>query len=501
MLNVLLTLGALQVAGMVALLVRTKTLALMLGPEGVGVLGTVDKLLATVTQTVSFSLPFAALRFLPELWSQNPVEFAVLFRRMRNLLLVIAALTMIVTFLVTTLTPRFWGDQLLPYRSVLLCAFCGVPAVMFVPFLQNAIAGRLKHNLSLLFSLANTVLLTLAGVVGVWWNGLQGQYLLYALTSLMLVVPVMWFTERVPGQCQENEKRAFSIRLPVRVWTFGLALSTLAFIAPFAALYMNYQVLGVFGAETAGWMQAAIGIGLVARNLLGTAHPLYLTPNLNRGGTAAERLHWAGEFQRTFSFVCLIAVLPLVLFPRLVIELVYSANFVPGSRFVSLFVAAEVLTLLAGTYQALIVAFNHMAFHVIQNVIAQGVVLLLAFLVIKPYGIVGAGLAAVAAQLVLYAGSTLFLRWRYHIRLPLRDNLHMLYIVLSLFLAGLAGALDTTFSWRTVFWKALLFAVLSAGLTLFLTRKDRENISRFIRQMWLCIESFTVIGLKPDWRR
>ena len=63
MLRVLLTIGAVQVATMLVLLARTKILAVMLGPESVGVMAVIDKLLAVIVGTVSLSLPFAAVRF------------------------------------------------------------------------------------------------------------------------------------------------------------------------------------------------------------------------------------------------------------------------------------------------------------------------------------------------------------------------------------------------------------------------------------------------------
>ena len=48
MLRALLTIGALQVITMLVLLVRTKTLALTLGPELVGVMAVIEKLLAVI---------------------------------------------------------------------------------------------------------------------------------------------------------------------------------------------------------------------------------------------------------------------------------------------------------------------------------------------------------------------------------------------------------------------------------------------------------------------
>src|SRR5688572_7161843 len=118
MLNALLTLGGLQLLTMLVLLLRTKTLAIMLGPDGVGLLGIVDKLLATVAQTVSLSLPFAAVRFLPELWSRSQDEFVGIAHRMRNLLLLLSLIATVFGLATTTFWPQSWGKELLPYENI-----------------------------------------------------------------------------------------------------------------------------------------------------------------------------------------------------------------------------------------------------------------------------------------------------------------------------------------------------------------------------------------------
>src|SRR5678816_75446 len=73
--------------------------------------------------------------------------------------------------------------------------------------------------------------------------------------------------------------------LPSTFWRFSGTLMLLTFVMPYAALQVYYTVLGQLGATTAGWMQAAIGLSLSVRTLLGSAHPVFLTPHVNRGGT------------------------------------------------------------------------------------------------------------------------------------------------------------------------------------------------------------------------
>src|SRR5690349_20055951 len=86
MFRAFLTIGVMQLFTMLLQVVRTKTLAVLLGSEWIGVMGAVDRLLAVIAQTVSLSFPFAAVRFLPKLWTTNPVEFRRVFTSMRNIL-------------------------------------------------------------------------------------------------------------------------------------------------------------------------------------------------------------------------------------------------------------------------------------------------------------------------------------------------------------------------------------------------------------------------------
>ena len=58
----------------------------------------VDELLALFVQTVSLSLPYAALRFLPELWNSNRVECYRCFRAMSVTLVGLAAVASLTGF-------------------------------------------------------------------------------------------------------------------------------------------------------------------------------------------------------------------------------------------------------------------------------------------------------------------------------------------------------------------------------------------------------------------
>ncbi len=503
MLRSLLTIGFLQVLTMVVMLGRTKGLALLLGPEMVGVMGVIDRLLAVISQTAALSLPFAAVRFLPARWARGQTAFRDLLGRMVKALLLLVGTATVVSLALTVLTPGVWGAELTGYRSILLAAFLALPTLALAPFLQNALAGRLQHNRAMIFSLGHAAVLTATSLLGVWWMGLAGFYALYAAAGVLLAWPVIRWLRRpaaagmpavaagapatsatpetppvapAPGGAGEDADAPPRFLLPWPVWRFCLFLLGLTFTSPFAALFVGYQMLGIFGAETTGWMQAALGIALAVRAVLGSAHPVFLTPNVNRDGTPAERLHWANEYQKTLACLIVVAVPPLLLFPHLAIQALYSSEFVPGAPFVFLFVLVEVVGLLAGTYQSLVIAQDRMGFHVAQNVTAQLLLIGVAAVLIPRHGIAGAALAGLAAQAFLYLATTLFLRHQYGLRVPPRNLILYGLMLASLLASGWLGAAARPLTPGSVALKGAAYAAVLALLAPLLTRQDRANL-------------------------
>lgn len=480
MLKALLTIGLLQIVIMLVNVLRTKALAVLLGPDWLGVMAVVDKLLGVVTQTAALSMPFAALRFVPELTAEGSRQGAAVLHGMRNFLALAAVATTTAGTLVTAFAPGVWGDELRQYRSILFVGFLCLPVLTFVPFLQSAIAARLRHNASMLFALAHSIVLIVASVAGVWWGGLIGLYVVYAALGLVLVLITV---RRVDAAAGEHSTTRFAIALPRRIWNFSLALSGLAFVVPFAALYVHYAVLGRFGAETAGWMAAAMGVGFSVRTLLGSASSVFLTPNVNRGGSRHSRMSWVGDYHRTLAVLCGVIAPPLLLFPDVILRVLYSDQFLAAAPFVSLFVVAEIVALLSGTYQSLIIAFNDITFHVIQNVLAQSLLLGLALWLIPAHGILGAGLAGLSAPLFLYVSTALFLRHKHGLTVPLRSAVLAVWVSVAAGLAGMIGASHGGISIGTVAWKMGLYACVVIGLCPFLTAGDRASIRRVARQV------------------
>ena len=156
-------------------------------------------------------------------------------------------------------------------------------------------------------------------------------------------------------------------------------------------------------------MQAAMGVALAVRGVLGSAHPVYLTPHLNKGGSWQERMQWAARFQNTWCLISGVLVPPLLLMANFAIAMLYAPSFLPATPFVYLFVIAEMLAMLAGTYQGIMVAADRLRFHVAQNVAAQLIFIGIAWVSIPRWGIAGAAFGAIASYLFLFFASSIYL--------------------------------------------------------------------------------------------
>lgn len=433
----LVGIGMLQLVSMLLLVLRTKILALTIGVNGVGAIANLDALAAVIAQTLSLSLPFAALRFLPAARRESPDAADRLYRRMLFVLLVAIIPITVLAMSTAWAAPQLFGRALVPYRGTMLLAFAGLPVIALVPFLTNAYAGMAGHLPSMRLAVAHAAVILLAATAAALGLGVNGFYAVYAALGIGLVV-VAATRLAAPGIRRDQRLRVAvrdAVRLPLDMWRFAAWLLPLAFLTPYVMWFVKYSTLKLYGVESTGILQAAIGISLSVRALLGAAHAVFLTPNVNRHVDPSARIAWADEFQRTTGLLFILALPPLLLFADVAIRLLYAPSFLAGSVFVALFVAAEVISMLSGTYQSLIVAGDRMRFHVLQNLGAQALLAATAAVALPRLGLAGAGLAALAAPLFLAMTTLTFLHRAYGVR-PSADAMRVSLLTLGVLIVG-----------------------------------------------------------------
>src|SRR5260370_41054133 len=107
MLRMIAGIGVLQVAVTLVNLLRSKVVAVLLGPEGVGVIGLVDQLVQLVLYASTLSLPFAAVRFLSRAHSEGQEAFTRSFGSFLRALLILTSVGTVLGGGVALVRPDF----------------------------------------------------------------------------------------------------------------------------------------------------------------------------------------------------------------------------------------------------------------------------------------------------------------------------------------------------------------------------------------------------------
>lgn len=474
---------------MLLLVMRTKVLALTVGVDGIGTIASVDALTAVISQTLSMSLPFAALRFLPAALRSSPAETDLLYRRMRLLLSTLLVPATLVCLVVALIAPQLFGTALVPYRRTMMLAFAGLPVVGLIPFLTNAYAGAVGYMPSMRLMVAHGGVMVIAAVAAAAGLGVDGFYAVYAVLGITLVV-VAAGRLAVPGFTGADRRPLLfrdALQLPPAIWRFAAWLLPLAFLAPYAAWFVRYSTLKLYGIDNAGILQAAIGISLSVRAVLGAAHPVFLTPNVNRHPDPDSRMAWANQFQRTTGLVFALTLPPLLLYSDVALRILYAPAFLAGSGFVALFVASEVISLLSGTYQALIVAGDRLRFNLFQNLTAQALLVATAAVALPRIGLAGAGLAALSAPLFMLASTLAFLHFQYGVRPSPGAVRTSLLAVAILLVGGIVGSRYPGLSPNVLGAKAAVCAALWLAALALIPAEDRAQLQRGVSlvRRWL----------------
>jgi O-antigen/teichoic acid export membrane protein len=404
------SLGAIQVVAMCFQLVRAKVAAVTLGPDGVGVISLIDQVAGLVAQLCTFSLPFAAMKFLSAAHSEGQHAFAKLYVAFLRLLLAVSLAGAACGSAVLIWWPSVLGDELVGYAEIAVLALLAVPAMNLIALLTNTMAAAQRVHAAAAYGAYSAAAIAVLCTLGVLLDGLRGYYVGALITPAAVVLAGVWYL-------YSREKLSIfghhislwrEIRQRPDVISFATSLYLISFAMPVVYLIARYAVLYSHGLEATGLLQSAMALSLALTMVMRQANMLYLTPAMNRVANAEDKFRAAAEYMRAFSLVIAMAAVPLVLFPDWWLPLLYSSRFLAAAPYVYLFVLAQTLELLAGVVLALLIGLGHIATQLWVTLSGLAGLALIACALAPRYGIAGVGLA------ILFDGLAVFVlaAWR-----------------------------------------------------------------------------------------
>jgi O-antigen/teichoic acid export membrane protein len=466
---------------MLAGLARTKVLAVLLGPAGVGVASVVDQVVSLVAQLGSLSIPFVGLKFLARARDSKGEETRHIYDALVLVLIVASVTAAAIATGIASAKPTIFGDGLAPYRTALIVALLGVPPFALAPLLRNAMAALEKHRESAIAAFLAAVLTVGGAAVGVQTGGLVGLYAANAVVLIVTIVGMQLYLSRSVGLRLSLRTRAAdavqALRSQPGLTSFAASMYVLALTSPFAYLLARSMLLSTHGAIEAGLVAAAYGIGVSIRLVLNQANGLYLTPLVNRSSPKADRIAAVAEYLRILIVLVVLSTLVFVLFPTQWLALLYSSKFLGAIPLVAVFVLAEAVLLVAGVYQALLIGFDDISGFLVATVAGQLLTIGLAKWLVESTGGIGVGIAFLAGNSVILVASAFRLLTFHQAR---RVFVPLLPLIVALTVTATAGWWSARSSAPSLGLRLLAY-VFACGVALLFLRPDER---RWILRPW-----------------
>ena len=196
MLKVILTIGSIQVVAIAIQFIRTKVVAVMLGPEGVGVVSTIDQIVQFAAFATALSIPLASVKFLSKAHSEGHEAFKRYYTGFFNLLALLSVAGTALAVGLVFLRPQTFGAEVEKYQIYLLIALFSLPTLVLAGFFSNVFASAQNYRASAALAVISNAATTVAIIVGIGTAGILGLFFGGSLASILLTLGIVVYLSK-----------------------------------------------------------------------------------------------------------------------------------------------------------------------------------------------------------------------------------------------------------------------------------------------------------------
>jgi O-antigen/teichoic acid export membrane protein len=207
----------------------------------------------------------------------------------------------------------------------------------------------------------------------------------------------------------------------------------------------------------------------------------YLFPLLNRPSSPQEKFVIFDLFRRRQLMVLIALAVPLVLFAKTALLVLFSSSFVGAAPWLSAFLIWQLLAIQTNVQLALLFALDELWIVTVKSIAGAALSALLCVLLIPSYGLSGGAMAMVAGTAVTLVIGAERLRRRGYV-MEISSVLLGGYAVIALLLAPYAMH---TSLWDSIPLKMVACLLLVGGLWPFLDNDEKAAVKRILRRPYV----------------
>lgn len=470
--------GGVQVYQILIGIVKSKFIAVILGPLGVGLIGLYQTALSLVQQITAFGLSQSAVRDVSQANGENDQKkVGVTISTLHKLVWFTGLLGTVVTILFSPLLSKYtFGDNgyIIPF------------VILSVTLLLDQLSAGQRVVLQGLRQLKDLAKASALGVtfgllVSIplyYWLGTKGIIPTLIINSLTLFVLSWYYSRRI-----KYEKVNLSFKEVIShgsvMLKMGLAMSISAIKTALVAYILKGSIREWGGTEEVGLYQAgftivSVYVGLVFNSMATDFYPRLSSVNTDNGKCKIV-VNQQGEVA---SLLLTPLLLACVIFAPLVVRILYSDAFLPASDFI-LFAMMGMLFKLGSWAVAMQFVAKGDAKLFIINELAPGVYgTVFSLIGYKMGGMTGLGIALTAQNLVYFIQVYIVANRKYGFSFS--ASFLKLFAIQHLFLIMVYGLLF--FGRNTPFYVLGIVVLIVSGFFSIKELNKRMSLLSFIKQ-------------------
>ncbi len=481
MFKIILSLAGIQVLQAAVQILKMKFVALLLGPDGLGVISLINQFVQLVIQVSTLALPWVATRYMAVAFSHGKEDFEKQVKVFFRGIFYLSIFGMGVGSLLIYKYNSMLDPQLQSYQLLTIISLSMVMPMALKGFLLSVFTTAGKYRFSAITMLLNVITGTVAMLIGAYVAGLKGFFVAQAIAEY----GILFYC----GMKLGSELNISPLRGKTNVYkelcklegSFELIIygCILYFLSPMALMVVRYSLLKKGNEHLVGLYQAVHGMVLYITVALGQATNLYLDPILKRDMPIKEKIGVANQYLRSISLILGSIMVFVVLFPELMLKMLYSSAFIAGSDFLYAFMVIESLNVISAVYLGMLVGQGWYRTHFILGIGVHSMVGFISYTQVEYFGIWGVvmALASGAIFTIILIYGRLFRECGAFI--GVRQALLSGFIFLSVTISGYwVAAMNNTADWIPVQAQsrvALLFGYWLV-IWLMLTAEEKKKI-------------------------
>lgn len=431
-----------QVIRILVNVIKNKFVAVLLGPEGVGIMGIMQNTINLIKTGAGLGISQSAVKDVSEangLSDKHKLSRVICVTQ--RVVLYTASLGFIITLIMSPyLSIWGFGDSL----HTLSFVFLGI-AIFFEIFVENQLAilkGARKLRSLAMASICGAVSGLIVGVPMFFFLGKEGIVPSFIATSFVIFLVTKFYVNRI-----EYTKIKLTIKEifleSQSMLKMGVALMIVAFIGTIYSFIISAYLRAEGGLVIVGLYQAGATIvtsyiGVVIAAMSTDYYPRISAVNKDNL-ILMEEVNAQSEVG---MIMCFPIVILFVFLSPLFIELLYSSEFSTALLYTDYAIIGSIITICSNCMGLILLAKQASRLFLI-SVITQRVICLFMFLVLyKRFGILGLGFSEIIIGVVHITFMSIIMGYKYSIVFRQRIIIQLLIVIASVLLSEQIRALE-----------------------------------------------------------